>query len=98
MDEVMQFDPMKIKLKDLRVVEREFGVKMMKLLGSMRKGDGVDIDDLDINELQAMVYISLAASGKNPTADSVGDLSLGEMVELLVTMEGENEVETPTIS
>lgn len=92
------FDPMKIKLSDLKTIEKSFGVKMMTFIRKIEKQDGIDIDELDIAELQAMVFVALAASGKQPTVEMIDEMDLGQMMEMLSEMDMESESANPTTS
>lgn len=92
------FDPMKIKLGDLRSIEKSFGVKMMSFIKKIERQGGMDIEALEINELQAMVFVALAASGKRPTAEQIDEMDLGEMMNMLSEMDMESEPANPTTS
>lgn len=91
------FDPMNIKLSDIKVIERDFGVPFMKFIQRVGKGSGIDMGELSVSELQAMIYIAGAAGGgKKFSLKELDDMSFGDLTGILSDMNIESEIINPT--
>lgn len=92
------FDPMNIKLSDIKVIERDFGVPFMKFIGRIGKSDGIDMGELSMSELQAMIYIAGAAGGtKRFSLKELDDMSFGDLTNILSDLNIEITPVNPTI-
>jgi len=92
----ISFDPMNIKLSDIKTIEKDFGVPFMKFIKRLESSKGIDMGELSMAELQAMIFIAGAASGQKRTAKELDDMSFGDLTEILSGLNIESVASNPT--
>lgn len=85
-DRIVGFDPYKMKLKHISIVERAFNVKFIPLVKKLERQGDTAMDEMSGNELQALVYIMQSLRGAEPTVDEIGEMSFAELGEIVEGM------------